>query len=200
MLQNAEMTMPSLTAQFGKASYQTVWALIDGNYHTGNFGTVEDHLDPDRAGDIQGNEAVIPSFVRLAIAAAVGLFVFVRTRRLDDKGLVAFVTITLLIFFLQAQGWSPQWLVQIIPLLLLCFPNRTGVLLTIVLSMVVFFEYPTLFIRTGDSAGEITGPLVGPFVATVVIRTGILVLVCVGLYQILRQEPVPDAVVEEPAA
>jgi hypothetical protein len=188
--QNAEMTLPSLTAQFGKASYQTVWALIDGNTRTGNFGTVESHLYPSTADDLQGNPPMIRSFVRLSIAAAIGLFVFLRTRRFDDRGLVAFVTITLLIFFLQAQGWSPQWLAQIVPLVLLAFPTKNGVLITVVLSMVVFTEYPVLFIRTGDTGGEIVGPMVMPFAVLVIARTLILVGLCVALYQKLRQEPI----------
>ncbi len=187
-----EMVSVSLTAQFGKASYQTVWALIDGNYITGNFGSVESHFNPDSANELYGNPAVIPSFVRLALAGTIGLFVFLRIRRFDDRGLVAFVTITVLIFFLQAQGWSPQWLSQIIPLVLLSIPTRTGVMITIVLSLAVFTEYPVLFIRTGDAGGEITGALMMPFVTVILARTLILVGLCVGLYQKLRQEPLPE--------
>jgi hypothetical protein len=102
---------------------------------------------------------------------------------------VAFVAITLLIFFLQAQGWSPQWLVQIIPLLLLCFPSRTGVIVIIMLSLVTFVEYPFLFIRTGDTDGKITGALALPYVMLILARTAILLGSCVALYQRLRQIP-----------
>ncbi len=186
-VQNAAMSMPSVTAQFSKASYETVWALIDGNYKTGNFGPLEDRLDPARANVTLGNPSKIPSWLRLGGALAVGVFVFMRTRRFDAKGLVAFVGISLLIFFLQAQGWSPQWLVQIIPLILLCFPNRDGVLIVVLLSLVTFTEYPFLFIRTGDTGGEITGTLVTPFAALVLARTVILVGICVAQYRILRQ-------------
>lgn len=188
--QNAAMTLPSLTAQFGKSSYQTVWALVDGNYRTGNFGDVASHFDPAQASVPTGNPAVIPGFVRLAIAAAVGLWVYARSRRFDDRGLVAFVAITLLIFFLQAQGWSPQWLVQIIPLVLLSFPTKNGVLMVLLLGLLAFVEYPFLFIRTGDTGGEIAGALVMPFVIVVVARTAILVGLCVALYQRLRQDVV----------
>jgi hypothetical protein len=191
-IQNMAMTLPSLTAQFNKASYQTVWALIDGNYRTGNFGPLEDRIDPEAVNIVQGNPTHIPGWLRLGIAAAIGLFIFARTRRFDNRGLVAFVAITLLIFFLQAQGWSPQWLVQIIPLILLCFPTSNGVLIVVMLSLVTFAEYPFLFIRTGDTGGEITGALVMPFVILVLVRTGILVGVCVALYQRLRQEPIPE--------
>jgi hypothetical protein len=188
--QNAAMTTPSLTAQFNKASYQTIWALIDGNYQTGNFGVAGERRDPANANVVQGNTSVVPGFVRLGLAAAVGAFVFARTRRFDDKGIVAFVTITLLIFFLQAQGWSPQWLVQIIPLVLLCFPTRDGVTAIILLSLVTFGEYPFLFIRTGDTGGVITGALTMPFVILVLARTAVLVGLCVALYRRLRQEAI----------
>jgi hypothetical protein len=187
LVQNASMTLPSLTSQFNKASYQTVWALIDGNYRTGNFGPLEDRLDPTRAAVLQGNPPRIPGILRLAGAAAIGLFVFARTRRFDSKGLVAFAGITLLIFFLQAQGWSPQWLVQIIPFVLLCFPNRDGVLMIVLLSLVTFAEYPFLFIRTGDTGGEITGALTTPFMALVLARTLMLVGICAAFYRVLRQ-------------
>jgi hypothetical protein len=189
-LNNAAMTLPSLTAQFNKASYQTVWALLDGNFRTGSFGPVADRLDPARAADTLGNPAVIPGFIRLGLALAAGLFVFLRARRLDDKGLVAFVAITLLIFFLQAQGWSPQWLAQIIPLLILCFPDRNGILIALLLSLMTFVEYPLLFLRTGATGGAISGALVTPFAALVIGRTVILVGICVALYRRLRQEPI----------
>lgn len=192
---NAEMTAVSLTSQFEKASYQSVWALIDGNYTTGNFGSVESHFSPEAAGLITDkNPAVIPSFVRLGLAAAIGLFVFWRTKRLDNIGLVAFVGITLLIFYLQSQGWSPQWITQIIPLTLLVFPNRTGVLAVVLLSLLSFAEYPFLWSRTGDldPPGVMGGALFMPWVVIIMMRTLLLVGIAVAFYQKLRQEPIPE--------
>jgi hypothetical protein len=186
--QNAAMTAPSLTAQFSKASYQTVWALLDGNYRTGNFGAAAERLDPANAAVLQGNPGVIPGWLRLLAAAALGVVVYARTRRFDDRGIAAFIAVTLLIFFLQAQGWSPQWLAQIIPLLLLCFPTRDGIIGIVLLSFITFAEYPFLFIRTGDTGGVVTGSLVPLFVILIVLRTGILVVYVVALYRKLRQE------------
>ena len=191
--QNAAMTLPSLTAQFNKASYETVWALIDGNNTTGNFGPPQERLDPINATKLEGKPAVIPGIVRLGAAALIGLFVFWRTRRFDDRGLVSFVAITLLIFFIQAQGWSPQWLAQIVPLILLCFPTRDGITSVVLLSLVTFAEYPFLFIRTGDTNGTITGSLVAPFVGLVLARTAILIGMCVALYRRLGQVAVVTA-------
>jgi hypothetical protein len=138
---------------------------------------------------------VIPSILRLASAAAIGIFVFVRSRRFDNIGLVAFTGITFLIFYLQSQGWSPQWLTQILPLILLVFPTRDGVLLTVILSVLAFAEYPFLFIRTGDAGGQILpgNALFMPWVLIVLMRTVILVSVAVMYYRKLRQEPVPES-------
>lgn len=188
-VQNTAMTMPSLTAQFSKSSYQTVWALLDGNTRTGNFGALDDRLDPAKATVPQGNPPVIPTWIRLAGALAMGLLIYMRTRRFDEKGLIAFAGISLLLFFLQAQGWSPQWLVQIIPFILLCMPTRDGVMLVILLSVVTFVEYSFLFVRTGDVAGVIAGDWVTPFAGVVLVRTLMLAGFGVELYRILRQSP-----------
>lgn len=192
---NSSNTLVSLTAQFGKPSYQSIWALIDGNYTTGNFGSVESHLDPTRVNEGVGdrNPAVVPSWLRLGVAALLGLVVFVRTRRFDDIGLVAFVGVTLLLFYLQAQGFSPQWLTQIIPLMLLVYPTRDGAILAIVLSLLAFVEYPFIFIRMGDTGGVVTGTMFMPWALIVIARTVILAGLAYGFYRKLLEEPVPVA-------
>ena len=177
----------SLWAQSSKSSYGTVWALIDGNYTTGVFGTLQSHFDPAEASRPLHNPAVIPGWLRLIAFGGFGLYAFWQTRRRDDRAVVMFVTLTLLVFFLWAQGWSPQWLALIIPLVLLSFPGRDGVLAILLLSMVVFTEYPLLFIRTGDTGGMITGALLPGFVALVLARTAILVGLVGALFLRLRR-------------
>jgi hypothetical protein len=191
---NPQMTTVSLVAQFGKASYESVWALIDGNLGTGNFADAETdqvlvHYDVEGATRLYGNDAVIPSWLRLAAAGAIGLFVFMRARRTDAYGVVAFAFITMLIFFLQSQGWSPQWLVQILPLTLLCFPTRTGVLTAILLSGLAFAEYPFLFIRTAElgTPGTMSGVLLMPYAAVIILRTLLLGGIAYALYRELRR-------------
>ncbi len=181
------MGAASLVAQFGKSSYGTIWALIDGNYTTGIFGSVEARLEVANATRLTGNPAAIPWWPRLIVFGGFGLYAFFRVRRRDDQSLVAFVALTLLIFFLWAQGWSPQWLALIIPLTLLCFPSRDGVLAVLLLSLVAFTEYPLLFIRTGDTGGMITGGLVPAFVTLVLLRTAILVGLAAALFLRLRR-------------
>jgi hypothetical protein len=193
---NSELTLVSLTAQFSKPSYQTIWAIIDGNYATGNFGEIESHFRADGVSAVTGNPARIPSILRFGLATAIGLFVFLRTRRFDELGLVAFIGITLLIFYLQSQGWSPQWLTQIIPLLLLVYPTRNAVYVAIMLSILAFVEYPLIFIRSADIPLEPGSLIFLPWVLVVVLRTLLLVGICVAFYQKLRQSPNPELAFE----
>ncbi len=179
--------VPSLAAQFNKASYETVWALLDGNYKTGNFGPVADRFDPAKAYELQGNPATVPALPRLLVFGAIGAFIYARVRRFDARGMVAFATLTILLFFLWAQGWSPQWQTTLLPLILLCFPTRTGVLVAVALSFLSFVEYPLLFARTGDTGGVIAGAQLPVFTMLILARTALLAGLCFGLYRELRQ-------------
>ncbi len=178
--------MPSLLAQFNKASYQSPWALIDGNYRTGNFGPIADHFDPLKAYDLQGNPPVIPPWLRTIMFGAIGLFVFANTQRRDERGIVAFVAITVAVFFLWSQGWSPQWQMVLVPLILLNFPTRDGVLVCLVLAFVSFAEYPLLFSRTAETGGAISAAQLPIFSALILLRTALLVGFAVALYRRLR--------------
>ena len=60
-LLNPELTLASLQAQAGKSSYQTVWALLDGNYTTGNFGPLDDHFEAAKATQPVNNPARLPT-------------------------------------------------------------------------------------------------------------------------------------------
>lgn len=182
------MAVASLAAQFNKASYESVWALIDGNMRTGRFGEPQTRLNADAAYEPIGNPPVIPPLVRLVPFAAAGLFVFTRRMRQDDHGVVAFFTLTMVLFFLWAQGWSPQWALTLTPLILLNFPDRNGVLLCLVIGAASFVEYPGLFMRTAETDGEITGSLVPVYVTVILVRTGALVGFAGGLYVRLTRE------------
>ncbi len=189
---NQELASISLRAQAEKSSSQTIWALLDGNYSTGNFGTVEDRLKlPSKVGNEGRNGARIANGLRLAIAAGLGIVVFVTTKRYDDRGLVAFAGITVLIFYLQAQAWSPQWVTLIIPLTLLAFPSVRGVLATIALSSLAFAEYPVLWSRTGDldPPGQMGGEWFLPWALILLLRTGLLAGLALAFYKVLREHP-----------
>jgi len=53
-------TSASLTSQTGRSSWQTLWALIDGNYTTGEYILLPERLDPAMASFQRGESPVVP--------------------------------------------------------------------------------------------------------------------------------------------
>ncbi|MCB0212248.1 MAG: DUF2029 domain-containing protein [Anaerolineae bacterium] len=174
---NPEQTLASLRAQAGKSSYQTVWAIIDGNNTTGNFGPLIDHFYSARAGQPINNPALIPTWLTLIPFGLLGLFVLTRPKFLDDFkfDVVVFTAFMVTIFFLWSQGWSPQWQTFLIPLLLLTFPEKRAVLFIIVLGFINFLEWPLILSRGMISLLPIT----------IITRTLLLILIAIELYRLL---------------
>jgi hypothetical protein len=164
-------TVPSLLAQAGKSSHETVWALLDGNYRTGNLDP--DPFDPATATRLQGLPPRVPPWARALLFAGIGAWLFLRTRRRDAEALVAFATLTVLTFFLWSQAWSPQWQVIVTPLLLLCFPSRTGAFLCVALAAINFLEFPILFTRYVDETRSLRAEARPLFIALVLTRTAL---------------------------
>jgi len=139
-----DMTRASLISQPSRSSWQTLWALIDGNYTTGEFILLKDRLDPGLAGIGRGNPAVIPPILTLALFGGVGLWLLWRARLEDnDLGCLAMVGVTWILFLLWSPGWSPQWILYLIPLILLTLAEKRALLLCLTLSLVTLLEWPT---------------------------------------------------------
>ncbi len=142
-----EMTSASLRSQLSKGSWETVWALVDGNMGTGNFGPESARLDPRLAAQPIGNPAHIPSWLTLLPFAGLGLLALVRLPRGDAREKVAFLGVTWALFLLWSPGWSPQWVLYLVPLMLLGLPLPRGVLLSLALVAVSLLEWPILLSR-----------------------------------------------------
>lgn len=179
LIANPAFTLASLRAQAGKSSYQTVWALIDGNYTTGNFGPIADHFDAAKAAEPVNNPARIPTWITFIPFALLGLFIFTRPVSLPnpDLDVPIFTTLTFIIFFLWSQGWSPQWQTFLIPLLLLTLSEKRAVLFIIVLGFVNFLEWPVMLSRGMNQLLPIT----------ILARTLIFILLAIELYLMLKQ-------------
>ncbi len=76
-----------------------------------------------------------------------------------------------------SKGWSPQWQLFLIPLLLLSLPLQRATMFVLVLGFVNLLEWPVILSRG----------LTGLSPLTVVIRTLILILLAWELYQQMRK-------------
>jgi hypothetical protein len=171
-------TMASVLAQPSKSSWQTIWALIDGNIgNTGNLGPIVDHFDPAKARQMLHSPSRLPVWLTLVPFALLGLFILTRPRvRGKEDGLI-FTALTFTILFLWSKGWSPQWQLFLIPLLLLTLPLGRAAMFVIVLGFVNLLEWPVILSR---GITELL-PL------TIVARTLVFVLLAWELYQQMRK-------------
>lgn len=143
-LASPQMTLASLKGQTARSSWETVWALIDGNMRTGAFLLEEDRLDPSIADYSRGLPARIPTAATLLVFGALGAWLFWQARARDDRALVAFLGLTWIVFLSWSPGWSPQWILYLIPLILLTLPFKPAFLGTAALILVALIEWPTL--------------------------------------------------------
>ncbi len=142
-------TLASLQAQMSKSSWQTVWALLDGNIgNTGNFGPLVERFSAAYAALPLHNPSRLPSW--LTFIPFAGLAVLALTRR-PARGLAqdlpTFAALLLTLLFLWSKGWSPQWQLVAIPLLLLSLPLERAVLFIVVLGLVNALEWPVILSR-----------------------------------------------------
>ena len=146
-LASPDLTVASFRAQGIKVSWQSVWALIDGNIKTGNFGSDLDFTDPATAEISTANPARISRWLTLLPFAGLGLWLFLRARLESPQGVVAFSGLTMSIFMLWSPGWSSQWSLYFLPLILLVLRERVAVLMAIVWVGVNLLEWPLLLSR-----------------------------------------------------
>lgn len=185
-----EMTKASLASQGAKGSWETVWALIDGNIRTGNFGPDADRTLPPTAYQPIGNPPRLSSWATLIIFAALGLWAFLRLDLKTELQIIAFVGLTLVIFLLWSPGYSPQWTLYLLPLILLVIPGREGILLGLVFVLINLLEWPILLSRGYFWSLWLIIPL----------RTLLLGLIGMRFWQISKdtqnQEPVSDKIIQ----
>ena len=177
LLAGGAVAVASFRAPGGWSSWQTVWALLDGNLRTGLLGPAADHFNLSLATQPVGNPAWVPEWIRLAAFGLLYAVIFWRSH-LGERPhrLVAFVCLTLVVFFLWSKGWSPQWQTLLFPLLLLVLPLRHSVLFILALSFVNLAEWPVLLSRG----------LNGWLYLTVPVRTGLFVLLAIELWRKVR--------------
>ncbi|GIV64755.1 MAG: hypothetical protein KatS3mg046_015 [Bellilinea sp.] len=142
-----EMTLASLRAQPNRSSWQTLWALLDNNLTTGTFLNTDDRLFPEIAGIPRGNPPLISPNFTFLIFGGIGVFALLKRNRFDPLSLISFLGFTWTLFLLWSPGWSPQWILYLIPLLLLSLPISQAFLISITLVLLTIIEWPFMLTR-----------------------------------------------------
>lgn len=146
-LASPAMTKASVTSQGAKGSWESVWAILDGNLGTGNFNPAADRRDPATATLPAGNPSRISPWLTLVAFAGLGMILFWKARVETGLQVVALSGLTLSVFFLWSPGYSPQWTLYLLPVILLSFDGIRPVLVGLVVLLVNLLEWPLLLSR-----------------------------------------------------
>jgi hypothetical protein len=142
-----ELTRASLVSQGIKGSWETIWAIIDENLGTGNFDREINRLDPGTAYFSTSNEAKLSPWISLIAFAFVGFGVFLRSRLNDESKMISFTGFSIVVFILWSPGYSPQWVLLLLPFILLSFDIWRGTLMGLVLVLINILEWPIFLSR-----------------------------------------------------
>jgi hypothetical protein len=142
-----QFTAASLRSQTNKGSWETIWALLDGNIHTGSFGPFAERLDPALAVAPRGNPAVIPALASLVVFGGIGLAGLLKTGQPGEHQVIVLIGFAWALFLLWSPGWSPQWVLYLLPLILLTLPGQQAILFGAALILVNLLEWPVLLSR-----------------------------------------------------
>ncbi len=165
-LLNPDLILGSQIISMAREPWETVWALIDGNY---NYGIIP--LDMRNLAWTPGDAPPtrIPWLAVTGLTALVYLFFYTRPFNWQrPRNLLAFVGFTLSVFMLWSKGYSPQWLGWNLFFIALLLPNLRGITYAVILSLANIVEANIYFIMFPEERWLLA--------STVIIRTLLLVV------------------------
>jgi len=178
---NAPFLIAALVNPLYRSPWETTWALLDGYYGSGSVKPFNERFDPASARVAMYLSRLPWLWISLAFAL---LYLFLYTRRLDwsdKRTVVGFGGLTLSLVLIYSKGWSPQWLVYILPFLILLLPNWRGAMYAIFLTFANFLEFPlAIWVLHRERWLMATA---------VIFRTALLVLLCVEFAFLLWPSP-----------
>jgi len=174
-LLNPDLILGSQQITGARQPWETVWALIDGNY---DYGIIP--LDMRNLA-WQPGDAPPTRIPWLLVTALFGLvYAWFYTRPLNwtkSRNTLAFVGFTLCLFMLWSKGYSPQWLGWPLFFMALLLPNLRGIIYAIILSIANIIEANFYFIMFPEDRWL--------FAATVLIRTFLLMVLAIEFLWII---------------
>jgi hypothetical protein len=173
-LLNPRLILASLQMATSRAPWETVWALLEGEY---GYGVIEaDMRDLTHIGISPGLSRLPWGLISLAFAA---LYLWLYSRVRDwtrPRTAVAFAGLSMNLFMLYSKGYSPQFLVWLLPFLVLLLPNLRGAFYAILLSLANIIEANFYFIMFPSQHWLLA--------ITVLLRTFLMLVSC-GEYALL---------------
>lgn len=148
LLSAPQYLLASFRSMASRSPWETPWALAEEYFGYGQVAPLPDRVDPSTA-ELPAYPTDLPW---PAITAGFALlYLLLWTRRFDPRrgaSAVAFVGLTVNLFLLYSKGYSPQFLVYVVPFAILALPlfRAVGYLATLgAINLLEFPVYGTLF-------------------------------------------------------
>jgi len=166
LLTRPEFLIASFRSMVARSSWETVWALLEGYY---SYGVVAgDRFGP--SANVATHPSTLPWPLITLAFALLYLWLFTRPWGEEKSRIVAFAGLTVNLFTLYNKGYSPQFLIQLIPFVVLLLPNLRGVTYILLLDTLNFLEATVYFIMLPGERWLLMG--------TVLWRTLIILILC----------------------
>ena len=160
----------SFASLVSRSPWETVWAIYEGYFGYGWVAPLSDRQDPSTALHTAYSSHLPWPAITAAFAA---LYLLLWSRRFDihrPAHAVAFTGLTLNIFLLYSKGYSPQFLLYLVPFALLVLSSWRAIGYLTVLGAINLLEYPVYGVLFTQQHMVLAG--------LVVFRALLLVLMC----------------------
>lgn len=138
----------SFRSLLGRSSWETIWAVAEGYYGFGQVGG--NRLNPNVSQlDFAIHQGGIPGLWILITFAFAALYAYLFQRPANyarPRNLIAFAGLTVTIFMLYSKGYSPQFLVYLLPFIILLMPTGRGLVYALILTGLNVLEQPIYFV------------------------------------------------------
>jgi hypothetical protein len=175
LLSNPSWLLATGRAIAGRSSWETVWAVMEGYF---GYGVVRgDRLNPAET-NFASHSSMLPWWL---ITLAFGLLYLVLWTRPANyrrpRNLVALMGLTVTLFLLYSKGYSPQFLIYLLPFIVLLFPNARGVTYSLLLTLLNVLEQPVYFVLVPQATWLLEGVILARWLilGVLVVEFGLVV-------------------------
>jgi len=175
LLSGSQYLLAFARGTLNRPSWNSLWAILEGGYTFGAVIPVIERFSPENVSAAPVANPLPWPIIHLAFVA---VFLFIYTRRLDWRkplNTVAFAGLTINLFLLWSKGYSGQFVVYVIPFVVLLLPNWRGLAYAALLSLLWIAEFPLSLLTFATAAVEAPN---GFIVWIILARTAILIVLC----------------------
>lgn len=166
-----EFFVASLQNMLMRPGWETVWALADGYF---GFGWIHRYRQAPHTALEFNYTPDLPAgawWAAAGVVAALYATLALRRSSLTPASVVWTTGLALVAFALYLRGWSPQFMVWLLPFALLAYPGGRGFLIATGLSVLALLEYPAYFVLWSEHQWVLWTVVVGRTLAILALGT-----------------------------